>query len=71
MERPPRERSLEAVCVDRKGHDCAHRSDAILWNRSFETIRVYYEDAHGQHHLEPALRERSLKPVGIDSKLSD
>eukprot|EP00971_Amphidinium_carterae_P132963 2633073-Amphidinium_carterae.1 len=55
------ESSLEAVYVDQEIRDCAHRSDAALWDQY----------AHGPHHLEPALRERSLEPVCVDVELRD
>eukprot|EP00971_Amphidinium_carterae_P275327 5462873-Amphidinium_carterae.1 len=55
------ERSLEAVSGDLKRCDCAHRSEAALWNRSFEAVCKDLEDAHSPHHLEPAPREHSLQ----------
>eukprot|EP00971_Amphidinium_carterae_P123230 2440088-Amphidinium_carterae.1 len=67
----PPECSLEAVYADREGRDCAHRPDAALWKRSFETILENDEFADGLHHVEPALRERSLKTVVSDLEVRD
>eukprot|EP00971_Amphidinium_carterae_P159859 3169359-Amphidinium_carterae.2 len=51
--------------------DCAHRSNATLWQRSVEAVLVDIEYAHGPHHLEPAPWERSLEVVSVDYEPCD
>eukprot|EP00971_Amphidinium_carterae_P138806 2750620-Amphidinium_carterae.1 len=71
LEAAPRECSLDAVEGDIKACDCAHRSDAALWKRSFEAIAPNNKCAHSPHHLEPAFRERSLEAVYADLEVHD
>eukprot|EP00971_Amphidinium_carterae_P239406 4752777-Amphidinium_carterae.1 len=65
------ERSLKAVRVDLEERNCAHCSDAALWNRAFEAITGNYEAAHGPHHFEPALWERAIEAVFVDHEVPD
>eukprot|EP00971_Amphidinium_carterae_P151786 3008531-Amphidinium_carterae.1 len=57
--------------ADHKVRNCAHHADAALWKRSFETVAVDNEPAHGPHHFEPAPRERSLKVILANHELRD
>eukprot|EP00971_Amphidinium_carterae_P124881 2473830-Amphidinium_carterae.1 len=57
--------------MDTEIGDCAHPSDATLWNCSFESIGVDNEIRHSPHRLEPAPRERSLEAVCMDHKTGD
>eukprot|EP00971_Amphidinium_carterae_P175902 3486867-Amphidinium_carterae.1 len=59
----PGECSLEAVYADHEVQDCTHRSNANLWKRSFEAVRVDKELFHCPHDLEAAPRECSLEAV--------
>eukprot|EP00971_Amphidinium_carterae_P272101 5400356-Amphidinium_carterae.1 len=63
LEAAHRQSTLEAVQEDHEPRNCAHRSNATLWKRSFETIRVNLEAAHRPHHMQGAPRECSLKVV--------
>eukprot|EP00971_Amphidinium_carterae_P103431 2047784-Amphidinium_carterae.1 len=57
--------------MDHEVGDCAHRLDAALGKCSLEGICENIDFADGLHHLEPALRERSLKTVNVDRELRD